>query len=322
MSLMKKRKIFREYMTDNKKWFFIILLMIFIENLILYSFHKEMEIALYTSMVVIVILFLFIMYDFRQYEKIYAHIQWDEELGEQKGLIGLLWQKLQEERQCQKYWKKEKQVELEELKEYYTTWGHQIKTPLAAMKLILEEYDPSDQELLKNQIFRVEESIQMMLAYIRMGEATKDFVFKNYDMDQIIKKSIRRYSSIFIRKNLSLEYDSRSIFWLTDEKWLSFVLDQILSNALKYTDEGQIQIYWQKDDSLIIQDSGVGIAPEDLPRVREFSFTGINGRNLSESTGIGLYLCQQILEQLGHSWEISSTLGKGTKISIYKKQGK
>ncbi|MDO5754980.1 MAG: sensor histidine kinase [Tissierellia bacterium] len=319
---MKKRKIFREYMTDNKKWFFIILLMIFIENLILYSFHKEMEIALYTSMVVIVILFLFIMYDFRQYEKIYAHIQWDEELGEQKGLIGLLWQKLQEERQCQKYWKKEKQVELEELKEYYTTWGHQIKTPLAAMKLILEEYDPSDQELLKNQIFRVEESIQMMLAYIRMGEATKDFVFKNYDMDQIIKKSIRRYSSIFIRKNLSLEYDSRSIFWLTDEKWLSFVLDQILSNALKYTDEGQIQIYWQKDDSLIIQDSGVGIAPEDLPRVREFSFTGINGRNLSESTGIGLYLCQQILEQLGHSWEISSTLGKGTKISIYKKQGK
>lgn len=130
-----------------------------------------------------------------------------------------------------------------------------------------------------------------------------------------MRKAVRKYSQIFILKNIHLNFkDSREMV-LTDEKWLLFVIEQVLSNALKYTHVGSIAVYMERK-KLVVEDTGIGIAAEDLPRIFERGFTGYNGREHQKSTGIGLYLCQTILKKLGHSIRVQSRVGEGTKVMI------
>lgn len=202
-----------------------------------------------------------------------------------------------------------------DLIDYYTLWAHQIKTPIAAMRLILQSAENSQNSALSVELFKIEQYVDMVLQYLRLDSTTTDFVIQTYDLDNIIRQSVRKYAKLFILKKIELDFRESSLSILTDEKWLCFVLEQILSNALKYTPSGKVSIY-TKGLTLVIEDTGIGIKSEDLPRVFEKGFTGYNGREDKKSTGIGLYLCKRILVKLGHTIALESTGGSGTRVKI------
>ena len=206
-------------------------------------------------------------------------------------------------------------LRMSDMQDYFTLWAHQIKTPIAAMRLILQTKPENSAGEIEGELFRVEQYVEMVLNYLRLDSDSTDFVFKTCALDGIIRQCVRKYAKQFIRKRISLEYQGTDLQVLTDEKWLCFVIEQILSNALKYTAAGSIRIFTQ-GDTLVIADTGMGIAPEDLPRVFEKGYTGYNGRTDKKATGIGLYLCKKILQKLGHGISISSEVGKGTRVSI------
>lgn len=202
---------------------------------------------------------------------------------------------------------------------YYTLWAHQIKTPIAAMYLILKEEENEQNLELSTELFKIEQYVEFVLQYLRLDSMYSDLVLKKYSLDDIVKQSVRKYARMFVRKKIKLDFRELGCEVLTDEKWLGFVIEQILSNALKYTKEGTISIYMHPslEKTLVIEDTGIGIAKEDLGRMFERGFTGYNGRWDKKSTGLGLYLCKQILEKLSHRITIESEVDQGTKVSIH-----
>lgn len=198
----------------------------------------------------------------------------------------------------------------QDLVEYYTVWAHQIKTPIAAMRLLLQDADTDE------QLQSVEQYVEMVLGYLRLESPSSDYVIRNYALDDIVRQAVRKFASQFIRRKLRLEYTPLNVSVITDEKWLLFVIEQVLSNALKYTRSGSVSITLEAPKTLCIRDTGIGIAPENLPRVFEKGYTGSNGRTDKRATGIGLYLCRRILAKLGHSITIVSTPGVGTTVRI------
>ena len=203
-----------------------------------------------------------------------------------------------------------------DMADYYATWVHQIKAPIAVMKVMLQQEDTPENRELSAELFRVEQYVEMVLCYFRLDSPSSDFVLKYCSLNEIIRQSIRKFAGQFIQKKLRLIYEPTDRQVLTDEKWLSFVLDQLLSNALKYTSTGSITISVDENLVLSISDTGIGIAPEDLPRIFERSYTGYNGRAEKSSTGLGLYLCRKILLRLSHPITVSSEVGKGSTFSI------
>ena len=203
-----------------------------------------------------------------------------------------------------------------ELVEYYTVWAHQIKTPIAAMRLLLAEAPAGEERELREELQRIEQYADMVLCYLRLDSESTDYVIKWYDLDAILRQAVRKYSSQFIRRKLRLCYAPVRRQVLTDEKWLLFVLEQLLSNAVKYTPAGSVSLTWEEPGTLVVADTGIGIAPEDLPRVFERGFTGYNGRSDKKASGIGLYLCRRILEKLGHGIRIESEPGRGTRVYL------
>lgn len=170
--------------------------------------------------------------------------------------------------------------------------------------------------LSTEQVQSVEQYVEMVLGYLRLESPSSDYVIRNYALDDIVRQAVRKYASQFIRRRLRLEYTPLNVSVITDEKWLLFVIEQVLSNALKYTRSGSVSITLEAPKTLCIRDTGIGIASEDLPRVFEKGFTGCNGRTDKRATGIGLYLCRRILEKLGHTIAITSTVGEGTTVRI------
>lgn len=202
---------------------------------------------------------------------------------------------------------------LQDMTDYYTLWVHQIKTPIAASRLLLQE-EPRPE--LEGELIKIEQYVEMVLGYLRLGSDTTDYVLRRCDLDGLVRQSVRKFARLFILKKISLDFRETGKTVLTDEKWLAFVIEQLLSNALKYTPEGgRIRVYGD-GETLVIADSGIGIREEDLPRVFEKGFTGYNGREDRKSTGIGLYLCSQVLERLNHGISITSRPGEGTLVRL------
>ena len=202
---------------------------------------------------------------------------------------------------------------LQDMTDYYTLWAHQIKTPIAAMRLLLQE-EPKPE--LEGELIKIEQYVEMVLGYLRLGSDSTDYVFRDCVLDNLIRQSIRKFARLFILKKISLDFQETGKTVLTDEKWLAFVIEQLLSNALKYTPEGGYIRIFGDGETLVIADSGIGIQPEDLPRVFEKGFTGFNGREDKKSTGIGLYLCSQVMDRLNHGLSIVSRPGQGTLVRL------
>lgn len=204
-----------------------------------------------------------------------------------------------------------------EMVDYYTAWVHQIKTPIAAMRLTLQLDDTPNGRKLMSQLLRIEQYVDMVLMYLRLDEGASDYVIRSCDVDEVIRQSLRKFAGEFIDRRLTLHYAPVGLTAVTDEKWLGFVVEQVLSNALKYTPEGgSITIDAEEPATLCIRDTGIGIAPEDLPRIFDRGYTGRNGRTHRQASGIGLYLCRRICRDLGHTITAASAVGEGTVIRL------
>lgn len=218
-----------------------------------------------------------------------------------------------------------------ELLDYYGMWVHQIKTPIAALDILLQNtermlYQLDEKEMMqkaisvsdmKMELFKIEQYVEMALNYLRVEDISSDLVFKKHELDDMVRQVIRKYAKIFISKKIKIDFKLTKACIVTDEKWFIFVLEQIISNALKYIKKRQIFIY-MKEKSLVIEDTGIGIPAEDLPRIFEKGFTGYNGRENKKSTGIGLYLCKNIMDKLQWNITVDSEVGSGTKIYLTK----
>lgn len=207
-------------------------------------------------------------------------------------------------------------VRYRDMTEYYTVWVHQIKTPISSMRLTLQNEDTPLSRKLTSDLFRIEQYVDMVLAFLRLESVSSDYVFAKHSLDGIIKSAAKKFASEFIDRRIRLEYTPPDIDITTDEKWLSLVIEQIISNALKYTKEGSVKIYMRDGKTLCIEDTGIGIAPEDLPRIFEKGYTGCNGRLESHSSGIGLYLCRRICKNLGVGISVQSELDRGTAVLL------
>lgn len=218
----------------------------------------------------------------------------------------------------------EDQKRYTEMMDYYGMWAHQIKTPIAAMRILVQsgmdrEENEENQKLfrqLQMELFKTEQYVEMVLSYLKIGDIAKDMVLERCDLGKVVRQAVKKYSKLFILQKLSLEMGEIAEIVLTDEKWLSFVVEQILSNALKYTKSGSVSIYLEQEGVLVIKDTGIGISEEDLPRIMEKGYTGYNGRIDKRSTGIGLYLCKKVMDKLHHQLRIDSEDGKGTKVVL------
>lgn len=172
---------------------------------------------------------------------------------------------------------------------------------------------------LEDELFRIEEYVSMALQYQRVSSTENDFVLEKVSVDGVIRDTIKKYAKIMIRRHIGINYSGTGQEVYTDGKWLAFMLEQILSNAIKYTPHGVVTIETaeEKDRFFItIKDTGIGIKAEDLPRVFEKGYTGYNGHADKKATGIGLYLCRQMADKLGHTIRMESEIGKGTKVWI------
>lgn len=204
-----------------------------------------------------------------------------------------------------------------ELIEYATLWTHQVKTPLTALQLLSEELEGEARGELLKRLFEIEQYSDMMLQYLRLEGDGTDFVLKAYSVKGMVNQAVRYFARVFIAKGVAVKLDiPEDAVAVTDEKWMVFVLKQLLSNALKYTREGCITISWVNGWQLVIEDTGIGIAPEDLPRIFERGYTGYNGRKDKKATGLGLFLSRRILTLLNHDISITSQVGKGTKVTL------
>lgn len=263
-----------------------------------------------------------------------------EELPEYMDIIECDYQELVKElSQAKQDFISQNRIARKEMLDYYGMWVHQIKTPIAAMDILLQnteqflyEEDIVDSRInkrleiiqesipvsdMKMELFKIEQYVEMALNYLRVEDISSDLSFKKHAVDDMVRQVIRKYAKIFISKKTKMNFKPTGSYIVTDDKWFVFVLEQLISNALKYTKQGQISIYME-DKSLVIEDSGIGIPAEDLPRIFEKGFTGYNGRENKKSTGIGLYLCKNIMDKLQWNITADSEVGSGTKIYLTK----
>lgn len=208
------------------------------------------------------------------------------------------------------------QEKYNDLLDYYTLWVHQVKTPIAASSLLIGDLkDKEAKSQLEQELFKIESYVHLVLQYLRLESFHDDLVLKKENLADLVREVVKKYALFFIQQGLSLNLHDLDHTIVTDKKWFLVILEQVLSNSLKYTKEGSIEIYFH-EDSLYIKDTGLGIQNADLLRVFERGFSGYNGRLTQQSSGLGLYLSKKIADQLGHKIAIDSQVGQGTTVSI------
>jgi len=260
--------------------------------------------------------FLFLAWDIFAEAQVYRQEVLYAERDPKSPLECALVEKL-EERESELYQKKsEAQSKLTDLLDYYTLWVHQIKTPIAASRLLVAEV--SDREVkqqLEQEIFKIDSYTNLVLQYLRLESFHDDLVFEQVQVEDLVKEMVRKYALFFIQKGLAVNLHDLDKTIVTDKKWLLVVIEQILSNSLKYTKEGGLEISMEGQE-LCIKDTGIGIKNSDVLRVFERGFSGYNGRLTQQSSGLGLYLSKKISEELGHRIRIESEVGTGTTVRI------
>lgn len=208
-----------------------------------------------------------------------------------------------------------------DLMDYYAVWAHQIKTPISAQKLLvqtMENGDISEDKIkqIKQELFKIEMYVDCVMNYLRLEDMSNDFVFEGISLEKSVKNVVKRLATQFIYKKISIQIDVSDRIIYTDKKWFEMILEQLLLNSLKYTDiNGKVAIY-EQDGNIVIEDNGIGISKEDIPRIMERGYTGLNGRMEKKSSGIGLYLCKKAGDKLGIEFEFKSEQNIGTKVHI------
>lgn len=317
-------EILKSYLKKNIKVYILFVVFIFIFFIMFYLYNLPLEALIYTGSFCFLAALVASFSDFVNYRESYRKLKFLEEniLNDLDALPKSLdiridyyhkiIEKLYEELEKLTQENRQKNTDMVD---YYSMWVHQIKTPIAAMNFLLDN-EEIDRKILQQELFKIERYVEMVLTYIRLDSISSDYVITKINLDEVVKDSVKKYATIFINKKIKLNYVSHETMVISDKKWLSFAFEQILGNSVKYSNaNGEITIE-TCENKLIIEDNGMGIKEEDLPRIFEKGFTGFNGRYEKKSSGLGLYLCKKTLDKLGHHIEISSKVGEGTRIEI------
>ena len=318
-------KLFIHYLKDRLFFIMIYVVSVLICLCVFKLYNLELEAFAYAFMILCVLLVVCFLFDYYKYYKKHqtlltlrsnSNVSLSCDLQD-SSLIGEDYHEiLVAMKEYHDQYVESSESKMHDLEDYFTMWVHQAKLPIAAMKLLLED-DKLSRSEIKLQLLRMDQYTDMVLAYLRLNSTHTDFLFKELELDDLIRQSIRRFSTEFIRKHIQLSFKETGDVILSDEKWLVFVLEQILSNSLKYTNEnGLIYIYMKSKHILVIEDNGIGISASDLNRVFEKGYTGMNGRSDKTASGLGLYLCKNILDMLNHKITIESSVGKGTRVIL------
>ncbi|UPQ84983.1 HAMP domain-containing histidine kinase [Ignavigranum ruoffiae] len=241
-----------------------------------------------------------------------AYPYYQEQLSTQKQMHQLK----KEHRNLQDQWYQFKS----DLSSYFLIWIHQIKTPITAVMLLAAEEEPSRQTLndIRIQTLRIDNYTQTALNYLKLLDEEVALDLTDIDLDQVLRKIIKYYAPLFIEAQIHLNFSPSQAIVVTDGQWLTILLEQLIDNAVKYSPQGQIDIYYQTEErALVIQDSGRGIHPHDLPLIFSKGYAGMNGRLNKKSTGIGLYIVQVIAQRLQLEIKVESKLKQGSKFLIY-----
>ena len=317
-------EILKSYLKKNIKVYILFVVFIAIFFIMFYLYNLPLEALIYTGSFCFLASCIASFLDFVNYKESYKKLKFLEKniLSDLEGLPKSLdiridyyhkiIEKLYEELEKLAQENRQKNTDMVD---YYSMWVHQIKTPIAAMNFLLDN-EEVDQKILQQELFKIERYVEMVLTYIRLDSISSDYVITKINLDEVVKDSIKKYATIFINKKIKLNYVSHETMVISDKKWLGFAFEQILGNSVKYSSSGGEITIETYENKLVIEDNGIGIKEEDLPRIFEKGFTGFNGRYEKKSSGLGLYLCKKTLDKLGHHIEISSKVGEGTRIEI------
>ena len=316
--------IIKSYIKKNLKIYLLLIVFIFIFVLIFYLYNLPFEALFYSGLLCFVVGVIASIIDYNNYRKSYIDLKYlesnilnsKEDLPKSLDIRVEYYQKIIERlhNEVEKL-KIEDNKKMEGLADYYSMWIHQIKTPIAAINFLLDN-EEIDVKAFRQELFKIERYVEMVLTYIRLGSETSDYVITSINLDEVVRENIKKYATLFINKKIKLNYVSHETYVISDKKWLGFAFEQLLSNAIKYTKSGGEISINISESKLIIEDNGIGIYEEDLPRIFEQSFTGLNGRYEKKSSGLGLYLCKKTLDKLQHKIEITSEVNKGTKVIV------
>ena len=298
--------------------FFLALLILLLGFILLFAFVFDAYRSLleYVALLLAFLSFLFIGADAWTAFKSYRSQKLQASAQAQTPLEKLLQERVEELEYEQKNQLLVEQEKYNDLLDYYTLWVHQVKTPIAASSLLIGDLkDKEAKSQLEQELFKIESYVHLVLQYLRLESFHDDLVLKQENLADLVREVVKRYALFFIQQGLSLNLHDLDHTIVTDKKWFLVILEQVLSNSLKYTKEGSIEIYFH-EDSLYIKDTGLGIQNADLLRVFERGFSGYNGRLTQQSSGLGLYLSKKIADQLGHKIAIDSQVGQGTTVSI------
>ena len=317
-------EILKSYLKKNTKVYILFVVFITIFFIMFYLYNLPLEALIYTGSFCFLVSLIASFLDFVNYKESYKKLKFLEKniLNDLEDLPKSLdiridyyhkiIEKLYEELEKLTQENRQKNTDMVD---YYSMWVHQIKTPIAAMNFLLDN-EEVDQKILQQELFKIERYVEMVLTYIRLDSISSDYVITKINLDEVVKDSVKKYATIFINKKIKLNYVSHETMVISDKKWLSFAFEQILGNSVKYSSVGGEITIETYENKLVIEDNGIGIKEEDLPRIFEKGFTGFNGRFEKKSSGLGLYLCKKTLDKLGHHIEISSKVGEGTRIEI------
>ena len=317
-------EILKSYLKKNIKVYILFVVFIAIFFIMFYLYNLPLEALIYTGSFCFLTALIASFLDFVNYRESYKKLKFlekniindredfpkslDIRIDYYHKIIEKLYEELEKLTQ-------ENRQKNTDMVDYYSMWVHQIKTPIAAMNFLLDN-EEVDQKNLQQELFKIERYVEMVLTYIRLDSTSSDYVITKINLDEVVKDSVKKYATIFINKKIKLNFVSHETMIISDKKWLSFAIEQILGNSVKYSNTGGEITIETCENKLIVEDNGMGIKEEDLPRIFEKGFTGFNGRYEKKSSGLGLYLCKKTLDKLGHHIEISSKVGEGTRVEI------
>lgn len=316
MDIQDKFFFLKSYLYSRR--FFLALLILLLGFILLFAFVFDAYRSLleYVALLLAFLSFLFIGADAWTAFKSYRSQKLQASAQAQTPLEKLLQERVEELEYEQKNQLLVEQEKYNDLLDYYTLWVHQVKTPIAASSLLIGDLkDKETKTQLEQELFKIESYVHLVLQYLRLESFHDDLVLKQENLADLVREVVKKYALFFIQQGLSLNLHDLDHTIVTDKKWFLVILEQVLSNSLKYTKEGSIEIYFH-EDRLYIKDTGLGIQNADLLRVFERGFSGYNGRLTQQSSGLGLYLSKKIADQLGHKIAIDSQVGQGTTVSI------
>ena len=323
-----------KYLKSNILILLLFIMIIAIINLMLVSFKVYKQAIIGVNFTLIIGFILFIVYDFYRRKKFYDKLLNDLDLLDKKYLITEMVEKpnfyegeifydaLYEIDKSMAERIKEYSLNIADFKEYIEMWIHEVKLPLVSMNLIIHNHKELSDKKIVEQLKRLDDDVEQVLYYVRSENAEKDYLIKETELNKAISNVAMKNKDILLENNINFEVDVGNKKVLTDSKWLEFIINQIVSNSIKYIRDGVehlIKITAEENNKSVIlkiYDNGIGIEKSNLPKVFDKTFTGNNGRKIETSTGMGLYIVKQLCKKLGHKVTIDSKENEYTEVSI------